>query len=158
MPRCGQLSRNAKTWPLRPRPMRMGSPSSVLCTIRPGRKSPPDSATYHNPRNSSALRSCMMLSAGAEAARSRHRHERQVGVAGFASRLREHAMHLATMMRLMIEHVRDQQPSRLADFRFDGAGIIAELAGERGRVESIGPFDHDRVECRPLALQIVPLA
>jgi hypothetical protein len=40
-------------------------------------------------------------------ARSLGRQERQIGIAGFAAGLRQHAMHLAAMMRLMVEHMRD---------------------------------------------------
>src|SRR6185503_16117966 len=42
------------------------------------------------------------------------RHYRQVGVLRLAAGLRQHAVHLAAMMRLMIEHVGDQQPFRFA--------------------------------------------
>ena len=43
------------------------------------------------------------------------RHQRQVGVVRLAAGLRQHAVHLAAMVRLVIEHVRDQQPFRLGD-------------------------------------------
>src|SRR5262249_27781796 len=109
----GQMSRSAKTCPLRCRPMISGSPRSVLCARRPRGTSAPMTATYHNPRRSSALRSCMVRPAGSPPAPSR-RHERQVGIPGLTARLSQHAMDLAAMMCLMIEHVRDQNPFRLA--------------------------------------------
>src|SRR5216684_1501952 len=74
MPRCGQMSRSAKTWPPRPRPMSSGSPSSVFATVRPGRRSAPGSATYHSPRRSSALRSCMVLSPECRGRRAARAH------------------------------------------------------------------------------------
>src|SRR5262249_7717758 len=156
MPRCGQMARNAKTRPSRPRPMRIGSPSSVLCTSRPGRTSWPTSATYHKPRRSWALRSCMVLSPGA--ARSLCPHERQIGIAGLAASLRQHAMHLAAMMGLMIEHMRDRKPSRFRHVRLDRARVISEFAGEPCRVEPIRPVDHDCVEGFALPLQVFPIA
>src|SRR5215813_13219633 len=159
MPRWGQMSRNAKTRPSRPRPMSSGSPSSVLCTSRPRRTSAPTSATYHSPRRSSALRSCMVSSPGGRRpGRSLHRHERQIGIAGFAARLRQHAMHLAAMVRLMVEHMRDQEPFRLAQFPLDGAGVIGEFARKRRGVEPVRPVDDHYIESLALALQLVPVA
>src|SRR5215813_1241293 len=159
MPRWGQMSRSAKTRPSRPRPMSSGSPSSVLCTSRPGCTSVPTSATYHSPRRSSALRSCMVSSPGYRGpARSLRRHERQIGIAGLAARLRQHAMHLATMMRLVVEHVSDEEPFRFAQFAFGRAGVIGEFARKRSGVEPVRPVDHDRIESLALALQLVPVA
>src|SRR6516164_8354950 len=86
------------------------------------------------------------------------RQERQIGIAGFAAGLRQHAMDLAAMMRLMVEHMRDQKPCRLVQFPLDGAGVIGELARERRGVEPVRPADHDRIERLALALQLVPVA
>ena len=61
------------------------------------------------------------------------------------------------MMRLVIEHVRDQKPARLAHLCFDGAGIIGELAIERCWIETIGPFDHGRIERGSLVFQVGPI-
>src|SRR5215472_10505718 len=134
--------------------MSSGSPSSVLGTSRPGRTSAPTSATYHKPRRSWALRSCMDTSPGLS--RSLRRHERQIGITGPAARLRQHAMHLAAMMGLVIEHMRDQKPLRLAQVRFDRTGEIRELAGQRCRIEPVRPVDHDGIGGFALALQVVP--
>src|SRR5258708_2493928 len=166
MPRCGQMSRSAKTRPSRARPISTGSPSSVLCTIFPGRSSAPTSATYHNPRSSSALSSCMVLFRGCRAPggyvgvnsnRCLHRHERQIGIAGLATDLRQHAMHLAAMMGLVIEHVRDQQPLRLADFGLPRAGKPGEVAVERGGVEGLPPVEDCGAEISALALKVCPV-
>src|SRR3984893_12540594 len=91
-------------------------------------------------------------------ARSLGRQERQIGIAGFAAGLRQHAMHLAAMMRLMVEHMGDQKPCRLVHLRLDGAGVIGELACERRGVEPVRPVDHDRIERLALALELVPIA
>src|SRR5205814_1971675 len=40
------------------------------------------------------------------------RQRRQVGGMRLAAGLRQHAVHLSAMMRLMIEHMRDELPSR----------------------------------------------
>src|SRR5215467_7458757 len=64
------------------------------------------------------------------AGRSLGRQERQIGIAGFAAGLRQHAMHLAAMMRLVVEHMRDQKPCRLVHFPLDRAGVIGELERE----------------------------
>src|SRR6516162_2603631 len=90
--------------------------------------------------------------------RSLGRQERQIGIAGFAAGLCQHAMHLAAMMRLVVEHMRDQKPCRLAQFPLGRAGVIGELACERRGVEPVRPVDHDRVERLALALELVPVA
>src|SRR3954468_9466754 len=156
MPRWGQMSRSANTRPSRPRPISTGSPNSVLCTIRPGRMSAPRSATYHNPRTSSALRSCIHCPRGDEPGLL-HRHERQVGVARLAASLRQHAMHLAAMMGLVIEHVGDRKPLRLGHLRLHRPGVPRELPCERGTVDPLGPREHSRIEGCAFMLQIVPV-
>src|SRR5215469_15035387 len=81
-----------------------------------------------------------------------------IGIAGFAAGLRQHAMHLAAMMRLVVEHMRDQKPCRLVHFPLDRARVIGELACERCGVEPVRPVDHDRIERLALALELVPVA
>src|SRR5437763_2125832 len=67
-------------------------------------------------------------------------------------------MHLAAMMGLVIEHVRDQKPFRLAQVRFDRTGVIRELAGEGRSIESVRPVAHDGIEGFALALQVLPVS
>src|ERR1700754_1494805 len=140
MPRWGQMSRSANTLWSRARAMSMGSPSNVLCTICPGRRSAPTSATYHIPRTSSALSSCIALSPGCPPPSS-HRHDEQVGIAGLAPRLRQHAMHLAAMMGLVIEHVGEQKPFRPADLGLDRSREPGEIAGHHIVVELFRPTE-----------------
>src|SRR5262249_47108475 len=89
---------------------------------------------------------------GPPRARPLRRRERQVGIAGLAAGLGQHAMHLAAMMGLVVEHVRDQQPFRLVDLGLDRTGEIRELAGKRVRFEPVGPIDDYPVEGRAFAL------
>src|SRR5262245_66459733 len=67
-------------------------------------------------------------------------------------------MHLAAMMRLMIEHMGDEKPYWLAQLGLGRAGIPGQIAFEGSDAQSIGPVDHDGVERRALALQVVPVA
>ena len=87
-------------------------PAASCARIRPGRTSAPRSATYHNPRTSSALRSCIHCPRGDEPGCYIGMNGKSVSL-GLAASLRQHAMHLAAMMGLVIEHVRDQKPLRL---------------------------------------------
>src|SRR5262249_26487765 len=67
-------------------------------------------------------------------------------------------MHLAAMVRLVVEHMRDQKPFRLAQLPLGRAGVIGEFALKRSGVEPVRPVDHDRIESLALALQLVPVA
>src|SRR6516165_4224803 len=80
------------------------------------------------------------------------RQERQIGVRRSAAGLGQHAMDLAAMVGLMVEHVGDQNPTRLGDFAADGAGEIGLFGGEPIRLDTIGPGNHDPVELRALRL------
>src|SRR5215472_546067 len=65
--------------------------------------------------------------------------QEQVGIARFLTGRRQHRMHLATMMRLMIKEMAHQQPSRRADLAVGGAAEPNEVFGEPGVVDSRGP-------------------
>src|SRR4051812_28339665 len=56
------------------------------------------------------------------------RQERQVGVVRLAAGLRQQAVHLAAMVRLMIEHVRHGDPLRLDHVALRCAGEVGEIA------------------------------
>ncbi len=85
------------------------------------------------------------------------RHQHQIGIVRFGSRLRQHAMHLTTVMGLVIEHVRHQEPLRFAQLGFCRARIPGQLVGEPSRVEAIGPIDNHRIERLAFALERVPV-
>ena len=65
------------------------------------------------------------------------RHERQVGIARPAASLSQHRMNLAAMMGLVIEHMGDQNPTRVRPFAFGRARIKGLLDGEPGVIDAI---------------------
>src|SRR6266852_4776138 len=85
------------------------------------------------------------------------RQQDQVGVGRLAAGLREHAVHLAAMVRLMIEHVHDELPFRLGQLALGGARVPGKVARQPVRIELVGPADHRRVEGVALALEAAPL-
>src|ERR1043166_3083663 len=85
------------------------------------------------------------------------RRQWQVGVVRPPARLRQHAVHLAAMVRLVIEHVSHEQPLRPRDVALRAAGVIREIAGEPRAVELVGPREDRLVERGALALETVPV-
>src|SRR4029077_19820893 len=85
------------------------------------------------------------------------RHVLQIGIVRLATGLRQHAVHLAAMMRLVIEQLGDQQPLWFADVAVDGVGVPGQIALKcRGR-EIVGPVDDRDVGRGALAPQQVPV-
>src|SRR4051812_12948892 len=84
------------------------------------------------------------------------RQRRQIGGMRLAARLREHAVHLPAMVRLMIEHVREQHPFRFGDLALLRARIPGKIAVKVRRIELVRPCDHRLVEFGALALEPIP--
>src|SRR3954452_1432516 len=84
------------------------------------------------------------------------RQGRQVGAVRLAARLRQHAVHLPAMVRLMIEQMREQHPFRFGDLALLRARIPGEIAVKVRRIELVRPCDHRLVEFGALALQSIP--
>src|SRR3984893_19363043 len=76
MPRCGQMSRSAKTVPSAPRQNSSGSPNSVFATIRPRASAAPGSAKYHISRSGAALFTSMLAARVAVCAVAPQLHRR----------------------------------------------------------------------------------
>src|SRR2546423_696692 len=85
------------------------------------------------------------------------RQSRQICRMRLAAGLRQHAVYLPAMVRLMIEHVRDELPSRLGEVAFHGARIVSEVAVQPGGIKPIRPHDHRLIERGALAPQSVPV-
>src|SRR5262249_3808741 len=82
---------------------------------------------------------------------------RQGGISGLTARLSQHAMDLAAMMCLMIEHVRDQDPFWLAEGGLDRTGGIREGAFQPSRIQPGGPIKDNCIEGFTLTLQLAPI-
>src|SRR5262245_35835220 len=152
MPRCGQMSRSAKTLPALVRPISTGSPSRVLWVMAPGRSPAPGSATYHSPRRSSALRSCMPVTP-ASAGRAVGLPEGAVASGGGRQRslclLDDRLKRRRLADREVGQHLAvDQQPG-LAEAVDEPAVGKAERAHRR-----IEPLDPERAEGALAALAV----
>ncbi len=64
-------------------------------------------------------------------------------------------MNLAAMMRLVIEEMRDQDPSWFADFAACGAGVPGEVFAEPVLAEAVRPGHDGMVEFGARALKAV---
>src|SRR4029077_11129991 len=73
------------------------------------------------------------------------RHVLQIGIVRLAAGLCQHAVHLAPMMRLMVEERRTEPPRRLCDVPVHGIGMPGQIAAKRPRLEAVGPADDRRV-------------
>src|SRR5215475_14053113 len=85
------------------------------------------------------------------------RLQRQVGVVRLAAGLRQHAVHLAAMVGLVIEEVHDEHVLRLRHLAPGGERVPGEIAGEPFRLDAVGPGDDRAVDRGALALERVPV-
>src|SRR5204863_7519242 len=82
--------------------------------------------------------------------------ERQIGSTRLCAALGKHAVHLAAMVCLVVEHVRHEQARGLGYLALGGTGEPGEVSFQPGGIELLGPADDDLVERRALALQVLP--
>ena len=66
-------------------------------------------------------------------------------------------MHLAAMVRLMIEHMRDQDPARPRPLALGGSGIVSLVGAKPGVVDRAGPIEDFFVKTRTLGFQFFPV-
>ena len=76
-----------------------------------------------------------VLSGMGQTANRRWHHERQIRVARLEAALGDHAVNLAAMVGLMVEHMGDQDPFRARDLNLRRARDPCQLAVEPAWIE-----------------------
>ena len=79
-------------------------------------------------------------------------HQRQVGVAGIMTEIRQYRVHLAAMMSLVIEEVRHGQLPRPADFALRAADNPHEVLVQPSLLHDGGPSGNIGVGAHPFGI------